>query len=278
MKSFAIAVALLAAPPPASSPEAVVHAERAFAAEVSAKGFKKGFLAFAADDAVLFQPGVVNARASLGALPDAPPENPPLDWWPEWAGMAASGDFGFTTGPASIPVRYFTVWRKQADGSWKWIYDGGPGLRELMPGGASVTPSYLPASTAGTESAKKALAEIAPLETRLALASTADARRALAALLAPEALVASSGHAGAAGQEHQAAALAARPASLQLHPLKGEASSAGDMAFTYGDARWTRDDQPRWGHYVRIWQKRTEGWRLVVDMLLAAPGAPPARG
>lgn len=276
MKPIAIAVALLAAAPPAASPEPVVHAERAFAAEVSARGFKQGFLAFAAEDAVLFQPGVVNARASLGALPDGPPEDPPLAWWPEWAGIAASGDFGFTTGPASIPVRYFTVWRKQADGSWKWIYDGGPGLRELMPGGASVTPAYLPASTARSGSAEKALAEVRPLETRLALASQADARRAPAAFLAPEALVASSGHAGAAGEQYQALALAARPASLRLRPLKAEASSAGDMAFTYGDARWTRDGEPRWGHYVRIWQKRAEGWRLVVDMLLAAPGAPPA--
>lgn len=50
------------------------------------------------------------------------------------------------------------------------------------------------------------------------------------------------------------------------------------MAFTYGEARWEEDERKaRWGHYARIWQKRMEGWRLVVDLLISAPGEPPPR-
>ena len=69
--------------------------------------------------------------------------------------------------------------------------------------------------------------------------------------------------------------LARQPARLTMRALGGLASSAGDLAFTWGELHWTRADQPRWGHYARIWQKRTEGWGLVADMLIAAPVPPP---
>jgi hypothetical protein len=61
--------------------------------------------------------------------------------------------------------------------------------------------------------------------------------------------------------------------------LRGQgatASRAGDLVFTYGEARWSDGAAPRWGHYARIWQKRSEGWRLVVDVLLPERGPPPA--
>ena len=53
-----------------------------------------------------------------------------LDWWPNFAGVARSGDLGFTTGPATINggkpgIFYFTVWARQPDGGWKWVFDGG---------------------------------------------------------------------------------------------------------------------------------------------------------
>src|SRR5262249_31911941 len=59
-----------------------------------------------------------------------------LAWQPAFAGMAASGDMGFTTGPWEFkgdikdekPVGYghfVTVWKKQADGSWRFVVDLG---------------------------------------------------------------------------------------------------------------------------------------------------------
>ena len=58
------------------------------------------------------------------------PKGVELVWWPLWAGIARSGDLGFTTGPYTADGRpggyYFTVWAKQPDGSWKWLFDGGP--------------------------------------------------------------------------------------------------------------------------------------------------------
>ena len=52
-----------------------------------------------------------------------------------------------------------------------------------------------------------------------------------------------------------------------------EASEAGDLVFTLGEARWTREGQERRGQYARIWQYRPEGWRIVYDQLVG--GRPP---
>lgn len=264
-----------AAQPIPSPTDEVIAAEREFAAFTRDHGFKRGFLAFAAPDAMVFQPGPVPARPGLEALPDAVPPGPPLQWWPQFAGAAASGDLGFTSGGASIPVRYFTVWQRQPDGGWKWIYDGGSALSAAIPSEPGDPVLRLPPATAAAGSAEAALAEIAPLETAIAEAAASDAATARRLYLASEALVAGSRTASHPGAAEQAAELARQPARQWMRPLGARASRAGDMVFTWGEVRFGREDRPRWGHYARIWQKRSEGWRLVADIEIAAPGEPP---
>jgi ketosteroid isomerase-like protein len=62
-----------------------------------------------------------------------------LAWKPVFAGVAGSGDLGFTVGESIRTVRgpsgaavqrfgkYLTVWKRQKDGSWKFLVDGGNG-------------------------------------------------------------------------------------------------------------------------------------------------------
>jgi len=67
------------------------------------------------------------------------------------------------------------------------------------------------------------------------------------------------------------AELATRPTSVAFAPLGGQASGAGDLAWTYGVAKWTTDGGEQRGHYVRIWRNDRAGWRLLFDELLPAP-------
>ena len=272
--TIASPAAVLGRAPPAPIDQ-VIAAERAFAADTRERGLKTGFLAALAPDAIVFSPGPVNAREQFAALPDRPPPRPGLFWWPDFAGVANSGDLGFTTGGATIPVRYFTVWQRQADGTWRWIYDGGPQLAALLPGDEHGPVTRLAPATAGAGSAEGALAELAPIEAGLAARAAADGPATLRPWLAGDALVGGSSTATYAGRDHSAE-LGRRPARMALRPLGGAASHAGDLAFTYGEARWSEGADPHWGHYARIWQKRSEGWRLVADIFLAEQGAPPA--
>ena len=69
--------------------------------------------------------------------------------------------------------------------------------------------------------------------------------------------------------------LAGGPERIDTAPLGGEVSAAGDLAYTYGTARWSKSGGAVSGHYVRIWQRRADGWRLIVDNMIASPPPPP---
>ena len=58
------------------------------------------------------------------------PADAVLEWAPVAAEIAASGDLGCTVGRASVTAlhsysKYLTIWKRQADGSWKFVADGG---------------------------------------------------------------------------------------------------------------------------------------------------------
>jgi ketosteroid isomerase-like protein len=271
----------LAAAAPRPDVTEVVEAERSFARAARAEGLNAAFLRFAAPDGLVFQPGPALARTALRAQPIPPIK---LDWWPVYAGIAASGDLGFTTGPY---VRdggsrkgygwYFTIWRRQADGSWRWVLDHGPPTREAAPYAPDAAVAALPPGRR-SRSAAAAFGEVRAADAALAAALASDARAALPRFLAEDGRIMRVGPQPAVGAAAWATLLAAGPERIDTAPLGGAASAAGDLAYTYGTARWLNKEVSRTGHYVRIWQRRAGGWKLVVDNLIAAPPAPPAGG
>lgn len=276
LTALTVASPALAAQPVTTAP--VVAAERAFAVDGLAMGIKGSFLKHSAADALVFQPDPVNAHASLSAQPDGPP-GPKLEWWPLWAGISRDGNFGFTTGPYAIDGsrkgHYFTVWKRQTDGGWKWIFDGGAGAdpkAEAGPEGAVVS---LPVSTVGAASPEAAKIEVAKIEAELAGEAAKDQKAAHLAHLAADGRVYVAPLAPAKGAADFGATLAGWPATFTFSPLGAEAAGSGDMVWTYGEARWVRDGQDRRGHYARIWQKRADGWKLVFAEIVPAPPAKP---
>jgi ketosteroid isomerase-like protein len=251
----------------AADPAPVVAAERAFAADAAKDGIRASFLKWSAPDAVVFAPAPANARAVYAALPERPGRS--LQWRPVWAGLAASGDLGFTTGPYSLNGQpggsYFTVWKRQPDGAWRWIYDDGieDDVSAAPPPAAAV--AVLPPGRGGARP-DEAMIGASRAEDALALGAATDAAAAYRAVLAPDARVQGSARAPAATPAAIAAELAGRPGKIAFTRLGGGASGAGDLAWTYGEAVW---DGGR-GHYVRIWRRR-DGWRLVFDQLSPAP-------
>ena len=110
--------------------------EAKFAADTA----KRGGAAFAqwfAEDAVTLNNGQapVVGRAAIVADATWSPADYQLTWTPEGGRMGPSGDMGFTWGhfesrfkdrdgtPKVKIGRYMTVWKKQADGSWKVALD-----------------------------------------------------------------------------------------------------------------------------------------------------------
>ena len=271
---LALAAALAAPMAPwaaPAEPAEVAAAERAFAADAPALGIGGSFVKHSTPEAIVFAPTPRKAHEVYGGHPPPGPDAKPLVWWPLWAGIARSGDLGFTTGPATYDGKpsgwYFTVWARQADGGWKWIYDGGvPAAHGAAPGPDAPTAYLAPAS--GPDAAPaQAMAQVQAAEAKLAAAAATDLTAAYAPWLAPEARVQGSAEPPAATPETVTAELARRAPAIAFAPLGGSASAAGDLAWTYGEARWDGGS----GHYVRIWRSDAGGWRLVFDQILTTP-------
>lgn len=284
--ALALPVVILAAPALAQTPDAaqVVAAERAFAADFPAMGLAGSFSKWSTRDAVIITGG--QARTSAELFADAPqtrqPGEPLIEWWPVFAGIAMSGDLGFTTGPAAQDGNryghYFTIWKRQPDGQWRWVYDGGTGADPAGQPGPDSEPRILPVATVGSTTPEAAMAEVEGAEAGLAAQSASSLKTAHLQYIAADGRLYVAPLAPAEGPEAFATALDGWPPTMAIGAMEGSGSSdAGDMVWTYGPAAWTRDGQPRHGHYVRIWQKRPEGWRIVLAQLIPAPPpAPPA--
>lgn len=262
------------------TPKAVVEAERAFAADGMARGVRDSFLAHMADDAIVLAPGPTSAKALYGARPPSKPGV--LDWWPVWAGIARSGDLGFTTGPYTVNGQpgafYFTVWKKQPDGTWKWIFDGGAGADPAGAPAKGSEPAYLATSSQPARYPEGVESEIHQAEAVLADKALADLTGAYQAVLACDGRIYTEGAAPAVGCGQFGPALAARPQKVMFAKQGATISAAGDLAFTYGEASWNKDGQFQTGHYARIWQRRAPGkdggWKLVFDELIPDPPPP----
>lgn len=279
--------------PPAPDVASVVAAERAFAADSPTLGVAGSFNKWSTPDAIIIGDGRVSRVRD--AYPDGPrpADEPLLEWWPNFAGIARSGDLGFTTGGVQVGGQrtghYFTVWLRQSDGSWKWVYDGGSGASAADVPGRDVEPVRLPiappapaaASAPGAPSASaRAMAEVREAEAALALAAASDQSAAYRRVLADNGRLYVAPRPPAIGRDAFAAALADWPAVFEFGPTEGGgASEAGDLVWTYGPARWTRPAGARQGHYVRMWQRQSDGWRIVLAQLIPAPiAAPPPAG
>src|SRR5438105_5186774 len=112
---------------------ALVEMEHAFAQAAATKGTRDAFLEFLADDGIIFQPGPVNGKKFWS---ERPSRKGLLSWEPIFADVSRAGDLGYTTGPWEFrpngpddqPIafgQYFTIWKKQRDGSWKAVLDRG---------------------------------------------------------------------------------------------------------------------------------------------------------
>ena len=281
MKCFSVAavLAVLASPALAKDvdPAPVVAAERAFAADGLELGLQGSFHKWTAPTGIVFSP---EPRLAKAVFEKPQPKGPPLVWWPLWAGIARSGDLGFTTGPYTLGGEprawYFTVWAKQPDGSWKWLFDGGPPSDTTGAAPKDSPVAYARLSERQAGSAAKAMTEVTRAEVALHAQAKTDVKAAFLSVVADDGRITGSRAKPPANRAEIEAELATRAAAIDFAPLGGSASAAGDLAWTYGAARWTRDGAEKRGHYVRIWRNDKAGWRLLFDELLDAPAPQPA--
>jgi ketosteroid isomerase-like protein len=267
--------------------QAMVDTERAFAKMSEDEGTRQAFMAFIADDGILFRPRAVKGKQWFAEHPAPQSDKRPLlSWYPAVAGIARAGDLGYTTGPWEFkgdihdakPVawgHFLTVWRRQPDGSWKFAID--LGISNQQPAQAEapweLPPSYkTPKPTKG-----KLTANASTLLARDREFSQATTKRGAQAAFAdyalPEVRVYREGKFPLVGKDLAPAVL---PASVWTwEPAAGDVSLSDDLGYTYGTYQISGDELGakvvESGNYFRIWKKEKGDWKVLFDLTNPVP-------
>lgn len=264
---------------PGDAIRAMVDAERKFYQTGQEKGTRAAFLAFLADDSIVFRPGPLNGKEVWTKRVE---NGLDLIWEPTFAVMARSADFGYTTGPAKWKTSkteskvlgygtFISIWKKQPDGSWKVALDVGTETPEPTGKPESlqlVVSDKAPKAKADPDGARKALREA---QEKFAEASKTDFGRGALAVAADDIRVYRDAHFPAVGLASAGGLLTAQGQKLLLETLGGDMSQSADLAYTYGKYS-SAGERSEKGHYFQIWQRDDAGhWKLVLDWQLALP-------
>lgn len=244
--------------------DALVKAERLFAASAAKDGLKTAFLGALSDESLVFRgTRFVPGKKFYAKVPDVSPFL--LSWEPTYAEIAASGDLGFTTGPYDIRERvgsppvsfgYFvSVWRKEPSGDWKNLLDLGISCPQTAPPEPLTT--YEPPVGTGT------LTELEDAEQRFIVAAKNSLSEAFRHVLTDHSRILVDGaepYVGPAAGSYAGN----RSVGVIYEPVRSVIASSGDFGYAYGYVPAEK------GAYLRIWRKGKEGWKLALQV--TAPG------
>lgn len=258
----------------------LANAERAFAKMSVDTSVREAFYNNFAEDGVNFQPHPVNTREAYRKTPaPASPPQSTLNWAPIYGDISASGDLGYTTGPflvedrspAKRPSRhgmYSSVWKKQADGSWKVVLDMGIQMS------AAVAPLDAPFQAAPQWKvkmrggiSKNDLASLLSADREFfASAKGSSANEAWKKFLSDDARIHRNLMTPVTGKSDLQAWIAKQPAALGGEPIKADVAQSGDFGYSYGKYE-LKAEKIQKGYYARVWKRDANGdWRIVFDV------------
>ncbi|HBB88374.1 MAG TPA: hypothetical protein DC047_12240 [Blastocatellia bacterium] len=270
--------------------ESMVATELAFAKTAKEQGTRPAFSAFIADDGILFRPGPVKGKEWLAKNP-APvsDKHPWLSWYPAVADIALAGDMGYTTGPwefrpdvndakAVAFGNFLTVWKKQTDGSWKFVIDlgiSGPQPSETIPAWQVTNNAKRETNAARAELETEQAVLRARDRQFSSVSAVRDAQTAFESFASPNVRVFRDEKLPFIGKAAGLTALPANPSIWTWEPAFADVSRSGDLGYTYGTYRIASKDTPsknlESGNYYRIWKKQAGKWLVVADLTNPVP-------
>ncbi|HSE20131.1 MAG TPA: nuclear transport factor 2 family protein [Pyrinomonadaceae bacterium] len=268
----------------------MVQTEQAFSKTAEEKDTRDAFMSFIADDGLLFRPNAVNGKKWMQDHPvPASDKHPLLAWQPVFARVAASGDLGFTTGPwefksdrsdekASGYGHFVTIWKKQADGSWKFAVDLGishpdsAGPLKLWDVSDERTPK--PSKLVNVlEEQNKLIAQDRAFSDQ---GLKGGLIKAFTSFSASDIRLYRNDRLPFVGREASLSYLSAIKLNFVWKPTQSDVARSGDLGYTVGTYEAVPANDPggkvtELGNYLRIWQKQSGSWRIVLDVTNPVP-------
>lgn len=245
----------------------LVNKELLFAKTAVEQNTKSAFLNFLDSAGVVFNQGKIQNGLEVWTARSVSKNK--LLWHPVFAGIAASGDLGFTTGPWVLKSSvdndtilasgfYTTIWHLTEKGEWKFLADLGitcdPDLyinNEIK-------------KWTGNKASQNKANDIMAIEKNFITAYEQKGIDAFKYLVDEDSWFNMNGSLPFNKKEKMISkALPAIPAGLKFIPVKGEMSSTNDLGYVYGLVQYNGKGE----NYLRIWKNTKDGYKILVQVL-----------
>jgi len=245
--------------------EGLISAEKSFAAYSVANGTKDAFLKFTDSSGIVFDNGKpVNAIETWMKREKRPIV---LNWEPQFAEIASSNDFGYTTGPWALKPnahdtvvargQYTTVWHVDGKGEWKFLVDLGVGNTPLSP--APSLEKIEVKKIKGFSSTGAVLKE----EQNFIDAYKKDKSKAYTKYLSGNSLLNRNGQYSSIDKIKQSETIKNTPSAIQYTIAGSGIASTGDLAYVYGNTLISDKQE----NYLRVWRKEKQGWKIALEVV-----------
>jgi ketosteroid isomerase-like protein len=279
---FLIASPLIAQEPDSSSAIFQLReAERNFARASVMYGRNAAFTEYFAENSVIFTDKWITTGKQFSR--ERKPSPVVLKWEPEFMDIAASRDFGISTGPwesqeyrpntSPLSTGYFlTVWKKSPAGLWQVILDAGSSTpvkngkkHEFnFPAGAD-KPVLHPEKVDISLSSRELLDREGQI---LRIWKSNPVPSTYRSFFAPNARMQINGHVPSSNADTIKVWTGKIDKSFTLNSSGSGTADSGDMGFTYGTAEYKSDKGGVKGNYVRIWRKLADNkWYIILEMM-----------
>ncbi len=245
--------------------EGVINAEKSFAAYALQHNSRDAFMQFLdSANGIEFRNGEAKRSYDIWSVRKA--DSSRLIWQPAFAGIAKSGELGFTTGPweykksANSPViasgEYSTIWHLNDKGEWKYLVDIGTGFN---------TSAYAVSNIKTWSGTYSDIAADDPLtvDRKFIQQYAALHNDAYKNIIATDAWFIIDGSQPLQGAQSILAGLGTLPANVQFMETGGGISASGDLVYVYGTAR----HEDKLTNYMRVWQKTKDGYKILLQVM-----------
>jgi len=247
--------------------DGLAKAERNFAAYAVAHGMKPAFLEFADSLGILFDQGKPVNAVQLWNSREARPGI--LNWRPDYIEIAASHDFGYTTGPWTFQTktvqdsitgrgRFFTVWQVNNKGNWKFLVDLGVSNTPIS---SDTTLRKIEVTDPSNEPGTAA--SLLTTEYDFILLAKQSMKDAYTKHLSGKAFLTRNESSPAKTHQEIVKVLENSDISMQFSVDGSGIASSGDMGYVYG----TTIFKGKTDNYLRVWRKEKPGWKLALEVL-----------
>lgn len=262
----------------------LIQTELDFAAYAEDHGVRDSFLKFIDDEGILFRPHPVNGKEFLSKQQKRPGL---LLWYPSFSVVSDDGDLGFNTGPweykrtaqdESIAFGNFvTVWKKQKDGSWKFLMDIGNSNEKPDHEIIGLNPDEFDMLETKTDfnyseeqndnlfKTEKEFSELSALKNSAA---------AYKEYTSDKSIYIRDNHLPLKGNSISEF-LDSQKETQSWETLGGLVSTSGDLGYTYGKiTNWEDADMTNPGeelYYMRCWYNANGKWKILIDVANVIP-------